>query len=218
MTIEELTQLVSLGEGPTLEFKNKVPSGERIAKEVIALANTRGGRLLIGVDDSGNIVGVRDSAEEEYALDEALKAYCRPEVVHSMDCIQVTKKRNVILVKIPESKTKPHVLIDPEKPEKKGIAYVRVDEMSIEASKEHERLMRAARYENDVTFEFGDKEQLLMRYLENYGRITVAQFANLVNISRRRASHTLVLLAKANVLQLHVDPRSDYFTLAYSAR
>ena len=55
MTLQELNQLASLGEGPSLEFKRKVPRPERIAKEVIAFANTRGGRLLLGVDDDGTI-------------------------------------------------------------------------------------------------------------------------------------------------------------------
>ena len=218
MTIEELTRIVALGEGLTIEFKNKVPEGERIAKEVIALANTRGGRLLIGVDDDGEIRGVRDSSGEEYALEVALQTYCRPAVVYTLERVPVTKKRNVILVKIPESQIKPHLLVKPDKSEELGTAYIRIGEMSLEASKEHVRLMRAKKKQDNVTFEFGDKEHLLMRYLENYGRITVAQFAKLVNIPRRRASHTLVLLTKANVLQLHADPKNDYFTLAYSVR
>ena len=55
-----------------------------------------------------------------------------------------------------------------------------------------------------------------MRYLDNYGRISVEQFASLVNISARAASKKLVVLARANVLQLHNDAREDYFTLAYN--
>ena len=54
-----------------------------------------------------------------------------------------------------------------------------------------------------------------MRYLDSYGRISVSQFASLANISPHAASHTLVLMARANVLHLHSDPKEDYFTLAY---
>ena len=214
MNLEELTRLVNVGEGLTLEFKTRVPKPERIAKEVIAFANTIGGRLLIGVDDDGTIKGVRDSEEEEYALDEALKMHCDPPIPHSIERVPISKKRNVLLVQISESTLKPHFLIGNGNGQK--TAYIRVDEMSVEASKEHVRLMKAGHKQENVTFEFGDKEQVLMRYLENYGRITVAQFANLVNIPKRRASHTLVLLTKANVLQLHPDPQNDYFTLAYN--
>ncbi len=214
MKLDELTRLVQLGESATLEFKTRIPRAERIAKEVIAFANTGGGRLLVGVDDDGNIKGVRDSEEEEYALSEALKLHCDPPVQFEMERVPVSNKRNVILVRVPASTTKPHRLINSENGAS-GTVYIRVDDMSVEASKEHVRLMHAKKNEDDVVFEFGEKEKMLMRYLENYGRITVAQFARLVNIPNRRASHTLVLLTKANILQLHPDTRSDYFTLAY---
>ncbi len=217
MKIEELSRLVLLGEGLTLEFKNKVPRPERIAKEVIAFANTQGGRLLIGVDDDGAIKGVKDSSEEEYALKEALEIHCDPPVDFTTERIPVSNKRNVILVHVPQSKRKPHQLINliNGSGEVASTVYIRVEDMSVEASREHVRLMRAQKKQDDVVFEFGDKEKVLMRYLENYGRITVAQFAKLVDIPSRRASHTLVLLTKANVLQLHPDSKHDYFTLAY---
>lgn len=212
MTFRELTQLVALGEGRHLEFKHSVPAPERISKEVIAFANTAGGRLLLGVADDGNIIGVRDAAEAEYALRVALDAHCEPRVMFSTERIEITKKRSVILVSIPASSDKPHYLIAGHT----RTAYVRVDEMSVEASREAIRLMRTAKNPDDVLFEFGEKEQTLMRYLDSYGRISVEQFANLVNIPPAQASNTLVVLARANVLQLHADPKEDYFTLAYN--
>ena len=75
--------------------------------------------------------------------------------------------------------------------------------------------MKAQQHPVDVFFEFGEKEQTLMRYLDSYGRISVSQFASLANISPQAASQTLVLMARANVLHLHSDPKEDYFTLAY---
>ena len=73
MTHEDLKRLVLLGEGPRLEFKNRVPRPYRIAREVIAFANTDGGTVLIGVDDDGTILGLRDAEEELFALSTALR-------------------------------------------------------------------------------------------------------------------------------------------------
>ncbi len=213
MTLRELAQLVALGEGLHLEFKRRVPAAERIAKEVIAFANTRGGRLLLGVADDGSVVGVRDAEEEEFALRRALDRHCQPHLDVATERIAVTKKRDVIVVTVPNSPDKPHFLTDGETP---ANAYVRVDHMSVEASPEAVRLMRLRRAPTDVLFEFGEKEQALMRYLDSYGRISVEQFASLADISPRRASHTLVLLTRANVLQFHADAKEDYFTLAYN--
>lgn len=217
MTLQELNQLVALGEGSHLEFKRKVPKAERIAKEVIAFANTNGGRLLLGVDDDGTVVGVRDAEEEEFVLHHALSAHCDPPVAYNAERVQVTNRREVIIVYVPASKDKPHFLVNgaTENGAPGRTAYVRVDDKSVEASRESVRLMRADPSAEKVTFEFGEKELMLMRYLEKYGRITVRQFASLANIPRRSASQTLVLLTRASILRLHTDAKHDYFTLAY---
>jgi predicted HTH transcriptional regulator len=216
MNLQELTQLVSLGEGPFMEFKRRVPRAERMAKEIIAFSNTRGGRVLLGVDDDGTILGVRDAEEEEFALREALGSHTDPLVDVSIERISVTPKRDVILVTVPESGRKPHFLVNAGENGQR-VAYVRVDHMSVEASREAVRLMRTAST-SDVVFEFGEKEQVLMRYLDRYGRITVVQFASVANIPPRIASHTLVLLTRASILRLHTDVGDDYFTLAYDVR
>ena len=51
MTHRQLERLVAVGEGQHLEFKRQVPRPQRLAKEVIAFANSGGGHLLLGVDD-----------------------------------------------------------------------------------------------------------------------------------------------------------------------
>ena len=206
-----------MGEGPRLEFKKRVPEGSRVAKEVAALANARGGRLLIGVTDEGDVVGVRDSEEEEYSLREALGAYCDPPVSHRTYRIPVSRRREVILVEIPESATKPHYVIDDAEGEKREV-YVRVEDMSVVASREAVRLMRYGDSESDVSFEFGDKELTLMRYLDEYGRITVEQFARISGTRQRVASHTLVLLTRAGLIAHHLDREGDFFTLSGNGR
>ena len=217
MTLRELTRLAALGEGEHLEFKRRVPEGPRIAREVIALANSGGGRLLLGVADDGRVEGLRYAAEEAFALRHAVERYCRPSVAYETEHVPLDersakdRRRDVIVVTIPESRQKPHVLVDDE--DAPGVAYVRVGEMSVEASTEAVALMEADE-EVGVTFQFGEKEQFLMRYLEDYARVTVSQFARLAGIPEAEASSTLLTLAKADILQIQADRREDYFVLA----
>jgi predicted HTH transcriptional regulator len=215
MTLRELKQLVTLGEGISLEFKRRVPRDARIAKEVIALANTQGGRILVGVDDDGTITGLDDSSEQEFMLRRAVRRRTHPEVEIRTERVLVAPRRDVILVTVPESTQKPHHLIDHGGPAGDGTAYVRVKDMSVEASGESVEMMESAGSTTGVTFEFGESEKLLMRYLDDYGRITVGEFAKLADIPPEKASTTLVSLSKANVLRLHADRKEDYFTLAY---
>lgn len=59
MTDTDLHILIREGEGTTLEFKEGLSSS--FAREMVGLANTIGGRILVGVRDDGSLAGVQDS-------------------------------------------------------------------------------------------------------------------------------------------------------------
>jgi Putative DNA-binding domain len=58
VTVRELNTMVRDGEGLTLEFKRADIKPSDLAETFAAMANTRGGIVLIGVSDSGTFVGV----------------------------------------------------------------------------------------------------------------------------------------------------------------
>ena len=49
MKLDDLNILVQEGEGTTLEFKERF--SRSISREIVALANTIGGKILLGVSD-----------------------------------------------------------------------------------------------------------------------------------------------------------------------
>ncbi len=55
MTLDDLRILIQEGEGTTLEFKESLSSS--FARELVALANTIGGKILLGVRDDGTVIG-----------------------------------------------------------------------------------------------------------------------------------------------------------------
>lgn len=63
MNLEELQELIKTKEGQKLEFKEK-PS-KNLANEMVAFANADGGRILIGVSDSGEIKGLEKINEKD---------------------------------------------------------------------------------------------------------------------------------------------------------
>jgi len=215
MTIRELEQLVALGEGISLEFKRRVPRPQRIAKEIVALANTNGGRIVLGVGDDGTITGVGDAAEEEFLLRQATNTHCTPPVEYRTERVVVGDRNDVVVVTVPESDNKPHFVVEEPASNGEGPVYVRVEERSVEASDDTVDRLKEQRAEDGVTFEFGETESLLMRYLDDYGRITVPQFAQLADITPERASQTLLRLTRADLLHLHSAEDGDYFTLNY---
>ncbi|GAB2501401.1 MAG: ATP-binding protein [Cytophagales bacterium] len=72
-------KLIKQKEGKSLDFKNKITSKEKIAKTLVAFANTMGGYLLIGVSDKKQLRGI-DPEEEKYMIDAANQDYCIPQV------------------------------------------------------------------------------------------------------------------------------------------
>jgi predicted HTH transcriptional regulator len=58
MKAEDLMRLIAAGENEALELKSALLPARMIARNLAALANTRGGALVIGVEEPQRIVGV----------------------------------------------------------------------------------------------------------------------------------------------------------------
>ncbi len=211
MTPLELKDLIFEGESTTLEFKRKFTTIEKISKEISALANTKGGYILFGVDDDGTIYGVDSEKSEIDLILQACEFSIEPPIEVDIEIVEIYKK-DVIVIYVEESNNKPHrVIINNNS---KNNAYIRVGEQSVLASKEMIKVLEGLNPKaRPLKFSIGKNEKRLFNYMENHPKITVQDFAKLCNISKRRASQLLVRLVRAGVLQIHQDSNSDYFTL-----
>jgi len=212
MYLVELNELIEGGENDKVEFKRKFSSPEKIAKEMIAFANSKGGKILFGVDDDKTIIGVESEKGELELIRTAAKFYCEPEIEFDTE-ILLLKKRDIVVVNIEESINKPHRLITNDSPDEMK-AYVRLNDKSVLASKETVKILRNSNTDSPaLQVSIGDIEKDLFEFLNQNEKITVKGFKKLVNISERRASRTLVNLVKANVIRHHYFGNEDYFTL-----
>ncbi len=66
--VQELKFLVSQGEGASLEFKRKATFPEKIIREMIAFANSKGGIVLIGIGDDGSLPGLKHPEDESHVI------------------------------------------------------------------------------------------------------------------------------------------------------
>lgn len=205
----ELKDIIFEGESTTTEFKRKFTTPEKIAKEISALANTKGGYLIFGVDDDGSIYGVDNEKGEVDYIEQACAFYLDPPIEAEIEIIEINWK-DIVVVTIPESKKKPHKVINADE----NNAYIRVGEQSVIASREMVKVMEGMNPDaNSLKLSIGKNEKRLLEYLNIHPKITVMDFSKLCNISKRRASQLIVRLVRAGVLQIHQDSTSDYFTL-----
>ena len=209
----ELYKLIEEGENEKIEFKRKFSTPEKIAKEMIAFANTKGGHIFFGVDDDGKIFGVESEKSELDLIDTAAKFYCEPEIEFNTEIIPV-KAKDVVVIEIPESRKKPHRLID-ENDKETSRVYVRFKDKSIIASKETANILKFSNVDSSpLIISLGELDKMLIKYLEENNTITVREFKKLSNISERRASRTLVNLVRAGVLRHHRLDNKEFYTIA----
>jgi predicted HTH transcriptional regulator len=216
MKLSDLKLLIGEGEGFELEFKRKVSTPVKVAKTLMSFANTKGGIVLFGVDDDRTIVGVGSEKEEMEMIETAASFYCDPPLHPIIDTVPY-KGKDVVVVTIEESDQKPHYLnVDDEEINGGTRVYIRVEDKTVEASKEVVHILRSEKPDAPpLRIVIGDSEHRLFDYLDENERITVKQFSQLVNISLRRASRSLIQLVRAGVLRIHTHEKEDYYTRAF---
>ncbi len=99
MKAADLDILLQEGEGVTLEYKESLSSS--FARELVALANTAGGRILLGVRDNGSVKGIEDSNQMRARIQDIARN-CDPPVK-----ILLQRIEDVTVVTVRESDTKP---------------------------------------------------------------------------------------------------------------
>ncbi|HEX9740018.1 MAG TPA: RNA-binding domain-containing protein [Ignavibacteriaceae bacterium] len=215
MRRKELLELIEEGENLHCEFKRKFSSPEKIAREMLAFANTKGGYILFGVDDNKEIIGVESEKAEAELIKDAATTFCEPPVEYRLNYIDVEGKE-IVIAEIPGSDKKPHRLQDYLKifEISKAVVMIRVNDKSIRASKEMVRIMKADADDLSLTkYSIGPNEKRVFDYLNNNETISVKQLSELVNVSERRASRTLVKLVRAKLLAIHTkDNGEEFFT------
>lgn len=143
----QLEQWVASGESETLEFKRSTGELSTGIRAICAMLNHRGGRVLFGVDLNGQILGqnVSDRTIEEIANE---IGNIDPPVFPSIDCVETSQGRQVIVVTVNRGTTQPY--------SHKGAAYQRVGNTNRKISREEynrilvERLHSEQRWENQV--------------------------------------------------------------------
>lgn len=209
--MNKIFDLIQKGESFSVEFKQKISSPKRIAKEIVAFSNTKGGYLLIGVDDKGQMVGVDSIKKENEALMVASKVYCSPPVDLKIDTASLNNK-SILIVQIDEGKNKPYRCITKSDDER---IYIRVRDKNLIASRDVIRSMKDEYLYEREKIKLDSNEKKLIEYLKKNEKITLKEFKKFTNISKRRASRILVQLVKKGLLRIHTLEKENFYTLSF---
>ena len=109
MTLQEILS----GESKNVEFKEKLPEKSiKYMKTVVAFANSSGGSLVFGVEDSTcRIVGIDDENlfKTMDAITNAIADSCEPAIYPDVS-LQTVEGKTIIVVEIPIGRQRPYYI------------------------------------------------------------------------------------------------------------
>ncbi|MFA5327073.1 MAG: ATP-binding protein [Prolixibacteraceae bacterium] len=203
-----LLKLIQQGEHQRQDFKYCISDSRKIARSLVAFANTDGGRLLIGVKDNGRIAGVR-SDEEYYMVESAAKMYSKPPIEFTTKQ-HVVDGKTVLEVWIEPSNEKPHFARDEDS---KWWAYFRKDDENKLASKIMIEVWKRQKSPEGILINYSDDEKCLLDFLENNEKISVSKFARIAHLSFKKAEQIIINFRSLNILKDFVGENRIEYTI-----
>ena len=205
---KELFKLIEEGEHQQQDFKYCINDSKKIAKSLVAFANTDGGRLLIGVKDNGKIAGIRTD-EEFYMVEAAAKIYSNPTIDFTTRQWQIEGK-TVLEITILPSDEKPHFAKDETG---KWLAYIRIKDENVLAHKIQIDVWKKQNSPKGIYFSYSDDERTLIEFLQHHNTITFSKFIRMAQISRKKAEEILSNFVIMDVIRMQTSKEGTFFFL-----
>lgn len=203
-----IKNLIVRGEGQQLDFKFEISDSRKIARTLVAFANTDGGKLLVGVKDNGMIAGIR-SDEEYFMVEGAASMYCRPEVKFSTREWTIDGKL-VLEVTVEKSNLRPHYAPDKDGNYK---VFVRVADQNLLANRVLLQVWKHRKQGSAVKIRYREQEELLMHYLQDNAFITLSGFMRIAGIPRFMAERILVNFILLGIIRMDISEKQTIYML-----
>lgn len=137
----ELIGLIGRGEDSRTQFKRNVTNAESLAGEIVAFSNGRGGRILVGISDLGEVVGLSpdDIRRINQLISNASTNLVRPSVNPYTENVAMASGPVVMVISIVEGLSKPYA-------DKNGVYWAKSgsDKRRITSREELQRLFQGA--------------------------------------------------------------------------
>jgi ATP-dependent DNA helicase RecG len=141
MEKNELIDLVGRGEDSRTQFKRDVTNSESLAGDLAAFSNSQGGRIIIGVDDQGGLVGLSpdDVRRINQLVSNTATNQVHPSVNPTTQNVSASQGRVIMLVTVQEGISKPYC-------DNRGVFWVKsgADKRRVTSREEIQRLLQSA--------------------------------------------------------------------------
>lgn len=112
MEASELLSIVAAGESSKVQFKREIAHNDALAAEMVAMANTKGGIILIGVEDkTGKLSGIKPSPELNERIANIASNHVSPPIFVTTEIISIAireDKKYILSIHVSEGINKPY--------------------------------------------------------------------------------------------------------------
>lgn len=129
----ELLEIIANGENSGIEFKRDDIRPEQLAKEIVALANFQGGRIILGVEDDGAISGLQQKNTQEWVMN-VFRDKVFPQIIPFYEELKTDDQHHVAVITVASGISKPYMLKHNNREE----IYIRMGDRSELASREQQ--------------------------------------------------------------------------------
>ena len=203
-----ILRLIEQGEGLHLDFKFEVSDAPKIARSLVAFANTDGGTLLIGVKDNGKIAGIR-SEEEFYMIQHAAVRYCTPEVSFHTKEWQIQGKK-VLEVTIPKGSQVPY-----KAPDKNGKpkAFIRIADENMLVSGVQMKIWQMQKGRKEIRFSNNSEEKSLLAFLKEDEQLSLSHLKKNCGLSPFKTEKLLAGFVILGLVKMETTVVGEFFSL-----
>ena len=194
-----LKRWIEEGEGVQLDFKTRITSPSKIARNLVSFANCRGGKLVVGVEDKGHFIGV-DIEQEKFELEKAATKFCNPAVEWNEQKIEHQGKQ-ALIIEVPESNLKPHYALNKKQTAER--MYVRIGDSCVVPPLVVQKMLE----NGELTFAYRTPayrktKAELLDYFKTNPNINVPTFAELQKLSENNAQRMLIDFLFEGIIKL----------------
>lgn len=195
---------IEKGESRKLEFKEYLPESSKIYKTIIGFSNGAGGKLIIGVNDGGEITGVSDDEVLEIPdkISNIIYGTCYPAIIPEI-YIEKINGKNVIIIEVFPGNLKPYFVKN--KGKLKG-TYIRVGATNKLADEEMimelERQKRNISFDEECVYDYDLSNMNFSKLTNDFFKFTERKLneENLINLKLIKEEHGIKHVTKALIL------------------
>lgn len=204
---QKVKHIIKNGENEVQDFKNSITSAAKIAKTICAFANSFGGKLIVGVHDSGKIVGC-NAQEEIHMLESAADLYVDPSIELGFEVHQVQGK-NILIANIPKSNKTLHTAKESHL-ETKGKVYFRYEDQTRLASALFVATYKRFLMNSDEIFSWDDLKKQVLKLIEQEKIVGFIDLHKQSRLSTRKLIRILANFIKYGLCDLSFEGEFDF--------